>query len=237
VLAPKKNNVKRLILNSAPPTPTGFGKPKAGKSPSGKSPLSKSLNLNSSIDESNYISSRWLKSAATAGHGLVRQRTRLNLPTDISRDDSLALGEGGGGDSDVNNDESLLETRMVRNTSLSPFRPFTPRIRQIVDIPEEDVVGAGGASGAKETETHTDTNNTTPSPAQSGVRRSCGLISTRPGYFVHPPLSELDKMIDQAGNCIVTGFEVGRRNFGKIRYLHPVNVVDLNIDEIGKPLC
>lgn len=64
----------------------------------------------------------------------------------------------------------------------------------------------------------------------------CGVICTRASYFLKPSLEELDKMVDGNGNCIVKGLEIGRVNFGRIRYLEPVNIANINIDQIGKAI-
>lgn len=64
----------------------------------------------------------------------------------------------------------------------------------------------------------------------------CNIICTRPGYYVKPSLEELDRRVDADGSCIVNELEIGRHHFGRIKYLQPVNVTNINLDEIGKPV-
>lgn len=71
-----------------------------------------------------------------------------------------------------------------------------------------------------------------PPPRKPGS--ICGLISRRDSYFVKPSVQQLDDLVDKEGNCFVEGFEVGRRNFGRIKFLCPVNVKGVNIDELGE---
>ncbi|CAL8117199.1 unnamed protein product [Orchesella dallaii] len=243
VLVPKKaNHWKRLILNSAPTTPASADGSKP--SPEKSSPFSKSLNLSASPG------SRWLKSG-----GLVKQRTRLNLNT-LEAEVECGTEEGGGGDAQTGGlgrgsfskleqdlNKSLTQIEAHRKSSSPSFR-----IRQIVDEPAKTaaLVGAGDAvpfskvngesensssllaEAIKEAENTTTTSTSTPlSP-----HRCCGVVCTRPGYYVNPPIDELDKMVDGYGNCYVKGFEVGRHNFGKIKFSLPVNVVGVNVDEI-----
>ncbi|CAL8084973.1 unnamed protein product [Orchesella dallaii] len=76
------------------------------------------------------------------------------------------------------------------------------------------------------------TSTSVSSPSISTPPPSCGVICTRPGYYVKPPVEKLDKLVDINGDCFVAGFEVGRHNFGKIIFSVPVNVAGLNFDEI-----
>lgn len=62
----------------------------------------------------------------------------------------------------------------------------------------------------------------------------CGVVCTRPQYYLVPSLEELDRMTDANGNCVVRGLEIGRANFGRIKYVEPVNIANINIDQIGK---
>jgi len=66
------------------------------------------------------------------------------------------------------------------------------------------------------------------------TRKGCGVLLTRPGYYIEPPIEELDQEVDEQGNCFVNKFVVGRLNHGEIRFLQTVNVAGLNMDEIGK---
>lgn len=62
---------------------------------------------------------------------------------------------------------------------------------------------------------------------------ACGVVNSRPGYYIHPPIETLDKLVDENGNCFVKGLVIGRQNHGEIRFSDMVNVAGINIDEIG----
>jgi hypothetical protein len=64
-------------------------------------------------------------------------------------------------------------------------------------------------------------------------RFGCGVSLTRGGYYIQPSVEELDNKVDDRGNCLVNNLVIGRQNHGEIRFLQPVNVAGLDIDEIG----
>lgn len=68
----------------------------------------------------------------------------------------------------------------------------------------------------------------------NGFEHACRVLNTRTGYYIDPPIETLDKMVDDAGNCIVTGLKIGRHGHGEIRFIGPVNIFGVNIDETGK---
>jgi len=74
------------------------------------------------------------------------------------------------------------------------------------------------------------------SPTNGESVHGCGIICTRPGYYIKPSIEEIDKMCDEEGHCYVPNFCVGRYNFGEIRFLDAVDVCGVNIDEIGVKL-
>ncbi|KAF5306612.1 hypothetical protein FQA39_LY08801 [Lamprigera yunnana] len=62
-----------------------------------------------------------------------------------------------------------------------------------------------------------------------GVQR-CSVKLTDKEYYTNPPIENLS--IDDNGDCIVENFEIGRKGFGKIKFLDPVNLSNLDLDEI-----
>ena len=52
---------------------------------------------------------------------------------------------------------------------------------------------------------------------------------TRDGYYTMPPVKDL--VLDSEGNCMVTGFTIGRDGYGNIHYPGSINVAGLNLDE------
>ncbi|KAK5638782.1 hypothetical protein RI129_013077 [Pyrocoelia pectoralis] len=61
---------------------------------------------------------------------------------------------------------------------------------------------------------------------------SCGVKLTRPEYYTVPPLNELYKYKNDRGECVIKGFIVGRLGFGEVCFRDPVDVANLNLDEI-----
>ena len=60
-----------------------------------------------------------------------------------------------------------------------------------------------------------------------------GLVLRRIGYYTIPSMEELATQgLDQDGKCIVESFTVGRHNYGHILYNGPMDVANLNLDEI-----
>lgn len=57
---------------------------------------------------------------------------------------------------------------------------------------------------------------------------------SRPEYYTIPSIEELDKMLDEKGQCLVENFIVGREDYGEVKFLGITDVKDLNLDEIGK---
>ena len=52
---------------------------------------------------------------------------------------------------------------------------------------------------------------------------------TRADYYTIPPVSQLT--FDEEGQCLVSGFTVGRKGYGKIYFPGIVNVARMNIDD------
>jgi nuclear pore complex protein Nup98-Nup96 len=56
----------------------------------------------------------------------------------------------------------------------------------------------------------------------------------RVGYFTVPSLLELAEMTDENGHCEVRTFTIGRENYGTIFFEGPLDVSNLNLDDLGK---
>ena len=70
----------------------------------------------------------------------------------------------------------------------------------------------------------------TPAPSPPPVTSSPPvLVLTGEGYYTIPPLGQLT--LDTEGQCLVTGFTVGREGYGNIHYPGTLNVANLNLDE------
>ncbi|ODM96719.1 Nuclear pore complex protein Nup98-Nup96 [Orchesella cincta] len=241
ILSPK-TNVKKLVIKSSdistPSTPRGGG----GKSLLGITPLSKSLN-SSGFQSPNNI-------------GGLNRRNRLTLNSTLNHSDlSFAAGDNGGvgepnrtldfGESSLLSETSRNEFghghgegngnggESYANGTNGPYNstlPSTSKRNSEVDVMSPRGIGTGaGGGGGSSCEGSPYVNGSLNDSIPGTV---CGVICTRPGYYVKPSVEELDRIMDQQGNCVINAFEVGRHNFGKIKFILPVNVANLNIDEI-----
>lgn len=59
-----------------------------------------------------------------------------------------------------------------------------------------------------------------------------GIILTRSGYYTLPPLDKLTEFLTDDGKCIVSNFTIGRRGYGNVYFNEPIDVADLNLDEL-----
>ncbi len=59
---------------------------------------------------------------------------------------------------------------------------------------------------------------------------SAGVSLSRAGYYTLPSVSELT--LDSEGQCLVTGFTVGREGYGNIHFPGTMNIAKINMDEI-----
>lgn len=66
--------------------------------------------------------------------------------------------------------------------------------------------------------------NTEPHPA--------GITLQRSGYFTIPPLDKLVDYLKEDGTCIVPNFTIGRKYYGNVYYSGPIDVANLNLDEL-----
>ncbi|CAB3372945.1 Hypothetical predicted protein [Cloeon dipterum] len=59
-----------------------------------------------------------------------------------------------------------------------------------------------------------------------------GIVMRRAGYYTMPSLSELAKLYEETGKCVVSNFLIGRLNYGNIFFDEQMDVAGLNLDEI-----
>ena len=60
-----------------------------------------------------------------------------------------------------------------------------------------------------------------------------GIVLHRIGYYTIPSMEELAiKGLDDSGKCVVDSFTVGRLNYGHVFFSGPLDVANLNLDEI-----
>ena len=72
------------------------------------------------------------------------------------------------------------------------------------------------------------------SPVVGGTSKTragnCGVLLTRSGYYTIPSVSQLS--LDTEGQCLVTGFTVGREGYGNIHFPATMNIASMDMDEI-----
>lgn len=59
-----------------------------------------------------------------------------------------------------------------------------------------------------------------------------GVILTKPEYYMYPPLKDLAQYMDDNGECIVQGLTIGRRGYGNVYFADPINIANMNFDEL-----
>ena len=61
-----------------------------------------------------------------------------------------------------------------------------------------------------------------------------GIVLRRCGYLTIPTMEELAiKGLDENGKCVVDSFSIIRRDYGQIFFQGPIDIANLNLDEIG----
>ena len=68
------------------------------------------------------------------------------------------------------------------------------------------------------------------SPVTSKKLSSAGVTLSRAGYYTLPSVSQLT--LDSEGQCLVTGFTVGREGYGNIHFPGTMNIANINMDDI-----
>lgn len=61
---------------------------------------------------------------------------------------------------------------------------------------------------------------------------TCGIIFTRPDYYLIPPLSDLHTFVNSEGRCVVTGLVIGRIGYGNVFFSTPIDLTNMNLDEL-----
>lgn len=90
---------------------------------------------------------------------------------------------------------------------------------------EETGVGGADETVAEEINESVEDENIPPHPA--------GIVLRRCGYSTMPTLEELAiKGLDDEGKCVVSSFTIIRRGYGQIYFEGPLDVANLNLDEI-----
>ncbi|XP_001658483.2 nuclear pore complex protein Nup98-Nup96 [Aedes aegypti] len=59
-----------------------------------------------------------------------------------------------------------------------------------------------------------------------------GIVLRRPGYYTIPTLDEILQLMDADGRCVVPNFTIGRKGYGNVYFNEPIDVANLNLDEI-----
>ena len=135
--------------------------------------------------------------------------------TDVDPDKSLTIGLHEVVPEKKDEQEGIDDTTNVDDS----FAALNPRKKAPIAIEE---VATSGNESQEETagEVEEVSNNTT-----SGAV----VTLSRDGYYTIPPVKDL--VLDADGNCMVTGFTIGREGYGNIHYPGSINVAGLNLDE------
>ncbi|XP_053682559.1 nuclear pore complex protein Nup98-Nup96 [Sabethes cyaneus] len=59
-----------------------------------------------------------------------------------------------------------------------------------------------------------------------------GIVLRRPGYYTIPSLDDILQLMDEEGQCVVPNFTIGRKGYGNVYFNEPIDVANLNLDEI-----
>ena len=100
--------------------------------------------------------------------------------------------------------------------------PLLPHIRPVVPVSVDRLL--------PEAEVPESTPLARPPPEP----RRCGIILQRDDYYTVPSVEELDAQSKPGKDLVVQDFTVGRKMYGKVRFLGPTSVSGLNLDELGK---
>lgn len=65
-----------------------------------------------------------------------------------------------------------------------------------------------------------------------GAGKATGITLQRPDYYTIPPLNELIDFVHEDGTCIVPNFTIGHNTHGAVYYDVPIDVANLNLDEL-----
>ncbi|XP_044256345.1 nuclear pore complex protein Nup98-Nup96 isoform X2 [Tribolium madens] len=98
----------------------------------------------------------------------------------------------------------------------------TPRLNGSIGISDDETI----------TETDPEMVLNSSITEMDSTENPAGVILTRPEYYMYPALKDLHQYIDDNGDCIVQGLTIGRRGYGNVHYPDPINIANMNLDEI-----
>merc|ERR1719462_18609 len=135
--------------------------------------------------------------------------------TDVDPDKSLTIGLHEVVPEKKDEQEGIDDTTNVDDS----FAALNPRKKAPIAIEE---VATSGNESQEETAGEVE---------EVGNNTTSGAVVTlsRDGYYTIPPVKDL--VLDADGNCMVTGFTIGREGYGNIHYPGSINVAGLNLDE------
>jgi nuclear pore complex protein Nup98-Nup96 len=64
------------------------------------------------------------------------------------------------------------------------------------------------------------------------VPHSTGIVLRRPGYYTIPSLDEIAAAVNEEGRYVLADFTIARKGYGNVYFAGPIDVTDLNLDEI-----
>lgn len=77
-----------------------------------------------------------------------------------------------------------------------------------------------------------DLSSTSTSVLEDAEPHPTGIVLRRPGYYTIPTLDEILQLMDEEGRCVVSNFTIGRKGYGNVYFNEPLDVANLNLDEI-----
>jgi len=164
----------------------------------------------------------------------VKKLVLRSRPSDMSSNSITIAAAPNYEDTDVDPDKSLTiglheivpekkgdEQEGINDTTTNvddSFAALNPRKKAPVAV-EEVVAGSNESQEDTVGEVEEVSNSTSSSV----------VTLTRDGYYTIPPVKDLS--LDSEGNCMVTGFTIGREGYGNIHYPGSINVAGLNLDD------
>ena len=136
--------------------------------------------------------------------------------TDVDPDKSLTIGlHEIVPEKKVDDQEGINDTTTNVDDSFAALNP-----RKKAPVAVEEVAAASNESQEDTVGEVEEVSNNTGSSV---------VTLTRDGYYTIPPVKDL--VLDSEGNCMVTGFTIGREGYGNIHYPGSINVAGLNLDD------
>ncbi|XP_063929550.1 nuclear pore complex protein Nup98-Nup96-like isoform X2 [Zophobas morio] len=179
----------------------------------------------SEADSSSIISPRSnISDAGTYGETLSEYKGRimnLRLQFDTTAtedtDDTRTVDDSVFSPSAVSSKSNILsESRSSK--SLPPSQ-----VSSNMTLIDDDPAGA-------ETDTEPPSVTTTNEPEI--IENAAGVILSKPEYYMYPALKDLQQYMDDNGECVVQGLTIGRRGYGNVYFPDPIDISNMNFDEI-----